>query len=117
MKNQEWETRSEKRERARSEKRMAMMREASPAFLSLLTPHLPLLIRIAELLQHRLVVHPAFAHLHPQLEEDLALEQALHVPARGRADGLELGAALADHDGLLAVTLHPDHRVDLGDTV
>src|SRR6185312_7108606 len=105
--------------------------EASPASLSLLTshfslltshfslltPHLPLLIRIAELLQHRFVVHPAFAHLHPQLEEDLALEQALHVPARGRADGLELGAALADHDGLLAVALHPDHRVDLGDAV
>src|SRR5690348_11130636 len=73
-------------------------------------------IRAAELLQHRLVVHPALAYLHPQLEKSLALEPALHVPARGRADGLELGPALADHDGLLAIALHPDHRVDLGNT-
>src|SRR5215471_4459078 len=74
-------------------------------------------VGVAEFLQHGFVVDPAFAHLHPQTQEHLALEGTLHVTARAAADGLELCATVADHDRLLSVALDPDHGMDFSHAI
>src|SRR5690606_39353538 len=67
---------------------------------------------VAELPERGLVVGPVVAHLAPELQEDLALEQPLHLDPRRGTDALQGLATPADDDGLLARPLHPDHGAD-----
>src|SRR5690606_26881600 len=69
-------------------------------------------VAVAQLAQGALVVGPATAHLDPGFQEYLAVEQLLHGDARLAADIAQALALVADDDGLLAVALDPDHRVD-----
>src|SRR6185312_5969567 len=72
---------------------------------------------VAESIQRRFVIRPAFAHLHPQTQESAAADQGFDAAARGTADLLQAFAAGADHDLFLAFALHPDHRRDFGQAV
>src|SRR5712692_9487155 len=66
-----------------------------------------------ELFEGAIVLTPAFAHGHRELEENLDAEEALEVlPGRG-ADALEGGPALADHDALLRIVLDEDGGPDV----
>src|SRR5690606_28288686 len=65
---------------------------------------------VAQRTQRLTVVGPALAHLHPQLQENLAAEEPLHLVPRIPADALEQLAALADDDRLLPRPLDPDDR-------
>ena len=60
---------------------------------------------------------PVLAHLYEQEQVDTAFEQFLELLARHFAYQLDRGAALAEHDGFLAVTLDVDRLVDLDRTV
>src|SRR5690606_9614627 len=72
----------------------------------------PGLLVVAEAAQRGFVVGPAGAHAHEGFQEDLAAEQALHRHPRLGPDLAQAGAALADHDRLLAIALDPDHGAD-----
>src|SRR5471032_2474185 len=58
------------------------------------------------------VLGPVLAHLDEQEQMDLALQHLLELEPRAFAQALDLPAALAQHDRLLAGTLDID---DLGD--
>src|SRR5258708_2986230 len=55
---------------------------------------------------------PSRLYANVQVEIDLHPQDALHLLARQSADFLEHGAPSADHDGLLAIALHPDRGKD-----
>src|SRR6266478_2443640 len=61
-----------------------------------------------ELSEGAIVLAPALAHGHRELEENLYPEEALEVLPGRRADALEGGAALANHDALLRFVLDED---------
>src|SRR5713226_6914754 len=66
-----------------------------------------------ELFEGAIVLAPALAHGHRELEADLDAEEALEVlPGRG-ADALEGGPALADDDALLRIVLDEDGGPDV----
>src|SRR5512134_4130795 len=73
-------------------------------------------LSVAQLLEQPCVARPVALHLDPDAQVDLAVEQALHVPARCAGNALQLPAIRADHDRLLAVTFHPDGRLDPAQT-
>src|SRR3954452_5777589 len=61
----------------------------------------------AEAVEKAFVAAPALAHPHPQVEEDAAAEQRLHLLAGGAADVANHPPALADQDPLLRLGLRP----------
>src|SRR4051794_40025210 len=71
----------------------------------------------AQAIEEALVLAPALAHAHLQVEEDLAAELALELGARRGPDLLDLAAAGTDQDALLRLGLGPDVRLDLDDAV
>src|SRR5713101_6261711 len=66
-----------------------------------------------ELFEGAIVLAPALAHGHRELEEDLDAEEALEVLSGRGADALEGGAALADDDALLRIVLDEDGGPDV----
>ena len=66
----------------------------------------------AQLAQGALVIRPAGADLHPQLQVHLAIEQPFHGQARLAADLAQAGAPGTNDDGLLALALNPDRGMD-----
>ena len=58
------------------------------------------------------VVAPAAAHAHAQVEHHLAADQPLDLGARAGADGADHPALLADEDALLRLRLDEDRRLD-----
>src|SRR5712692_7811420 len=67
----------------------------------------------AELSEGAIVLAPALAHGHRELEEDLDAEEALEIFTGRGADALEGGPALADHDALLGIVLDEDGGPDV----
>src|SRR6185437_10455155 len=57
-------------------------------------------------------VRPAFGDADEQEQMDAAAEAAFHLGARQLADALDLLAALAEHDGFLAVAFDMNGLVD-----
>ena len=55
-----------------------------------------------------------FTHLDVEKEMHPVAEQLFELGARRLADGLDAGAALAQHDRLLAVALDVDDLIDSG---
>src|SRR5687768_8798481 len=60
-----------------------------------------------------LVVGPAGAHLHPQREHHLRVQQTLQLEARFGTDALQVLAALADHDAFVRIALNDDGGGDV----
>src|SRR5215467_14319585 len=70
---------------------------------------------VPEALQQCLPAGPVRFHLHPEVQEDLAPEQLLHLGPRPGADLLQHPSAPADDDPLLGVALDVDRRRDVDD--
>lgn len=75
---------------------------------------LPLLVEAVAVGAEDLVaVAPVLLYLDKELEEDLLLEESLHVATCHRADLLDGDTAVADDDALLAVALDDDEGLDV----
>src|SRR3954453_22219019 len=71
----------------------------------------------AEAVEEAFVAPPALADAHPQVEEDAAAEQRLHLLARALADVADHAPALADEDSLLRLGLGPRVREDCDESI
>ena len=76
-------------------------------------PRQSIFVQIPQAAQRTFIVRPAFLHLDPEFEVDLAVQQGFDLGTRLPTDLLEHPPLPADDDCLLALPLDPDQGMDV----